>query len=617
MQYPYQNKEFLDNINYYQLSQYVSRFDKYSKTYFKPSKFLWFEKQSSSSDYKNLEEFFKSLISTIKTDGIVQLSYGYKDVLTTCGHSILAVDYKKNVDGSHTIKLFDENSVNNDAKNIQTNRGNFIDMSISADYTEFSFVDANGDKITQSTYVYLEFYDFDDYKKAEESSLSRTIEKSAKNNYCITVTEKDEFNLTDENGNCFTYHNDIFDSDIDILDVSTIETNGEVQYKFVLDGNANLTYLPLSGSGEIEINNDETYIAIGAENLEKAQIDLDTGIEIIGEQCKYSVDIGDPKDDESFYSITGNQTDTTNISVVDNDVKIKSDDTISNLSIESLNTLEKTTLISNETLSDVSINDNGSVTGDGEIVYCSHTFSKGKITIQPSCTRTGVKLYTCTECGETKTETIPKIAHTYKTTKTKATTKKNGSIVTKCSVCGNVSKKTTIYYPKTITLSTTSYTYNGKVKKPSVTVKDSKGKKISSKYYTVSCSKGRKNVGQYTVTVKFKGNYSGTVKKTFTIKPKATTLSKVTAGKKAFTVKWKKQTSQTTGYQIQYSTSSKFKGAKTVTVSKNKTTSKKISKLKANKKYYVRVRTYKTVKVNGKNTKIYSSWSKAKTVKTK
>ena len=207
--------------------------------------------------------------------------------------------------------------------------------------------------------------------------------------------------------------------------------------------------------------------------------------------------------------------------------------------------------------------------------------------------------------------------HNYKTYVTKATTKKNGSIVTKCSVCGNVSKNTVIYYPKTIMLSTTSYTYDGKAKKPSVTVKDSKGKKISASNYTVSYSKGRKNVGKYTVTIKLKGNYSGTVKKTFTIKPKATTLSKVTAGKKAFTVKWKKQTSQTTGYQIQYSTSSKFKGAKTVTIPKNKTTSKKVTKLKSKKKYYVRVRTYKTVKVNGKNTKIYSSWSKAKTVKTK
>ncbi|MGN0521254.1 MAG: hypothetical protein ACI4IQ_01305, partial [Eubacterium sp.] len=72
---------------------------------------------------------------------------------------------------------------------------------------------------------------------------------------------------------------------------------------------------------------------------------------------------------------------------------------------------------------------------------------------------------------------------------------------------------------------------------------------------------------------------------------------------------------QTTGYQIQYSTSSKFTSStsKTVTVTKNSTTSKTISKLTGNKKYYVRIRTYKTV--NGE--KIYSSWSKAKSVTTK
>ncbi len=207
-------------------------------------------------------------------------------------------------------------------------------------------------------------------------------------------------------------------------------------------------------------------------------------------------------------------------------------------------------------------------------------------------------------------------SHKYNTTITKATAKKNGKIVKKCSVCG-ATTTTIIYYPKTISLSATSYTYNGKVKKPSVTVRDSKGKKISTGNYTVSYSSGRKNVGKYTVTVKFKGNYSGAVKRTFTIKPKSTSISRLTSGKKKFTVKWKKQSTQTTGYQIQYSTSSKFKTSKTVTVSKNKTTSKTIKDLKAKKKYYVRVRSYKTVKINGKSTKIYSSWSKAKAVTTK
>ncbi len=202
--------------------------------------------------------------------------------------------------------------------------------------------------------------------------------------------------------------------------------------------------------------------------------------------------------------------------------------------------------------------------------------------------------------------------HTYKTTVTKATTSKNGSIVTKCT-CGAVKSKSTIYYPKKISLSTTSYTYDGKVKKPSVKVVGSNGKTISSSNYTVSYASGRKNVGKYSVKITFKGNYSGSKTLYFTIKPKSTSISKLTASKKAFTVKWKKQSTQVTGYQIQYSTSSKFKSTKTVTVSKNSTTSKKISKLKAKKKYYVRIRNYKTVK----GTKYYSAWSKAKSVTTK
>lgn len=183
-----------------------------------------------------------------------------------------------------------------------------------------------------------------------------------------------------------------------------------------------------------------------------------------------------------------------------------------------------------------------------------------------------------------------------------------------CDLCGYYGM---IYKGTKFSLSKTAYTYDGKVKKPSVTVKDSNGKTISSKYYTVTYQGGRKNVGKYAVTIKLKDKYYGSKTLYFTIKPKSTSISKLTSKKKGFTVKWKKQATQTSGYQIQYSTSSKFKSAKTVTVGKNKTTSKTVSKLKAKKKYYVRVRTYKTVKINGKSTKIYSAWSKAKTVTTK
>ncbi|MCI8327358.1 MAG: leucine-rich repeat protein [Lachnospiraceae bacterium] len=208
-------------------------------------------------------------------------------------------------------------------------------------------------------------------------------------------------------------------------------------------------------------------------------------------------------------------------------------------------------------------------------------------------------------------------SHTYKTTVVKATVSKNGSITKMCSVCGDTIKST-IYYPKTIGLSKTKYIYNGKGQKPSVKVKDSQGKTVASSNYTVSYQKGRKNVGIYTVTVKFKNNYSGSVKKTFTIQPKATKLSSISARSKGFIAKWKKQSSQTTGYEIQYSINGKFKRNNAIkNVKKNKTVSQKISKLKANKKYYVRIRTYKTVKINGKSKKIYSDWSKSKSVRTK
>ena len=171
-----------------------------------------------------------------------------------------------------------------------------------------------------------------------------------------------------------------------------------------------------------------------------------------------------------------------------------------------------------------------------------------------------------------------------------------------------------------VSLSKKSYPYNGKSQKPSVTVKSNQGNILKNGMdYTVSYEKGRKNVGKYKVSIKLKGNYTGTLIKTFTIKPKATSISRMASKKKGFIVKWKKQTIQTTGYQLQYSTSSKFakKNTKALTLKKNRITSRTVTKLKAGKKYYVRVRAYKNVKVNGKTSKIYSDWSKAKKVTTR
>lgn len=162
-------------------------------------------------------------------------------------------------------------------------------------------------------------------------------------------------------------------------------------------------------------------------------------------------------------------------------------------------------------------------------------------------------------------------------------------------------------------LSATAYTYNGKVRKPSVAVKAGE-KTFSASEFAVKYSGGRKNVGKYSVTVTMKGKYTGKKTVSFRINPKGTAVQKLTKGRKQMKVTWKAQKTQVSGYRIQYSTSSKFKKDTHIkTVKSYKTKSLKVKKIKAKKKYYVRIQTYKTVG----GIKYYSGWSKAKSVKTK
>lgn len=241
-----------------------------------------------------------------------------------------------------------------------------------------------------------------------------------------------------------------------------------------------------------------------------------------------------------------------------------------------------------------------------------HHWDDGKVTKKATCTVDGVKTYSCTACLQTRTVAISKTGHQYHTVVTKAAAlKKNGSIVTKCKLCGSKKGSSTISYPKTLHLSKTAYTYNGHVQRPRVAVIAANGKVISSKYYKVTYSSGCKYAGKYAVRVTFKGNYSGYIRRTYHINPKSTTVTNLSRNGKKITVSWKRQSTQTSGYQIQICSNNRFKGAKTVTVRSNKETKKTISVLSASKTYYVRIRTYKYASGKG----YYSGWSGVKYVK--
>ena len=364
-----------------------------------------------------------------------------------------------------------------------------------------------------------------------------------------------------------------------------------------------------------------------------------------------------------------------------------------------------------------------------------HSYGNSVVTKQPTCTSEGTAIKTCTKCNATVTEKLPAKGHTSVTDKGYPATcttagKTDGS---HCSVCNTVIKVQTVInatghkssgwiVDKTasigvkgskhkectvckkvletaeipalsrisiskasVTLSTSTYAYDGKAKKPGITVKLSgktlkngtdytvsysnntkvgtatvkitgkgnytgsvsktfkiknnfkkatvsgistkafTGKNITQsitvKYngktlkkgtdYTVSYS-NNKNIGTATVKIAGKGSYTGTITKTFKINPAKQEIQKLTAKSKAFFVDWA-QKGSATGYEIQYATNSKFTSAKKVTITNNKTDTKTISKLSGKKKYYVRVRSYTTVK----GTKYYGAWSASKSVTTK
>ena len=324
--------------------------------------------------------------------------------------------------------------------------------------------------------------------------------------------------------------------------------------------------------------------------------------------------------------------------------------------------------------------------------YHEHSYTKTVLS-NATCTTAGTVKYTCS-CGDSYTETIPATGH-----------KSSGWIVDKaasigvkgskhkeCTVCKKVLETAEIpalsrisISKASVTLSTSTYAYDGKAKTPSVTVKvggktlkkdtdytisysnntkvgtakvtiTGKGnytgsvsktysiknnfkkatasgisnksytgknitQSITVKYngktlkngtdYTVSYS-NNKNIGTATVKIAGKGSYTGTIAKTFKINPVKQEIQKLTAKSKAFFVDWAQKDSAT-GYEIQYATNSKFTSAKKVTITNNKTDKTTVSKLSGKKKYYVRVRSYTTVK----GTKYYGAWSASKSVTTK
>lgn len=243
---------------------------------------------------------------------------------------------------------------------------------------------------------------------------------------------------------------------------------------------------------------------------------------------------------------------------------------------------------------------------------------QSSVTKQATCIEAGTRTYTCI-CGQTYTEDIAPSGHQYAEERIPATSKADGKVQKVCRVCSHITDVFVISRPRNPSWRKVEFTYDGKVKSPEVFIKDVRGSElVPGADYKVRYPQAMKNPGIYTAVIEFCGDYSGRATKTITIKPKAASLKKITSGSRKLLLKWSRHTVQIDGYQVQYSRDKAFQGKTSKTLTVKKTAAGVIvKKLKGKTKYYVRIRTYKNVKVEGNSKKLYSDWSGTKAVYTK
>lgn len=155
-------------------------------------------------------------------------------------------------------------------------------------------------------------------------------------------------------------------------------------------------------------------------------------------------------------------------------------------------------------------------------------------------------------------------------------------------------------------LSENTFVYSGSNFCPKFDVIDEDGKVILQRYYTTKWSQNRA-AGKATVTITCKGDYKGTLTASFIINPNVAKLSSVKKKGSTITIQWKKQTgAEASGYEVLYSTDKSFKkSVKSINIKKNSTAKATIKKINKKKKYYIKIRTYKTVG----GVKYFSTWS--------
>lgn len=325
MPYPVNDKKLLNTIQYYQLSQNLENGGKKSAAVSAAyNNSIFSGLVNWLCNYDSLSVFLKKLVNYASTDHVELLGFstehgGHAVLVTGCEYDSANEQYK--------VQIYDENSVSGGAL-----AGKFSYMTIKKDFSAFTYTDANGENIENDTYKSIYFLDW--------NSLGNIVSKVKKTSSTHTKFDfllDDDFKVANDNGEYIEYKDNKFKGNMNIYSMDTVDTDNGVHVIIETDKTKTATLSDLGTKVDMEVYNDDQFLALNGKNIAGAEMKLGEDIKVKGDDYSFKAYISTDKikDDETgLVSVSANAKSDAIIAKNENEVKVSSENMLTNLKSE-------------------------------------------------------------------------------------------------------------------------------------------------------------------------------------------------------------------------------------------------------------------------------------------
>ena len=295
LDYPCNDDKLLNMINYFQLSQFLENGGKEDAAVSIAHNYQFFSGFLNwINGYDSLSVFLKKLVNYCVNNHVELLGFSTE----SSGHAILVTGCEfDEASDSYKLKLYDENCINSAGS-----LGEFTYMTVSKDFSSFSFTDAKGDIVNETTYVSIYFLDWDAL-----GSIVRSLPSKTTDGLRISFPLGTSFRLENEFGQYLQCNDGAMEGTIPI--VSLITEDNDINPRLIVEtGCSEKLYITNLGSDvDIEVFDNSMYTAFSATSADSALIDMQTGISLYGTnfQFKAFVTTENANNEDGMISVAG------------------------------------------------------------------------------------------------------------------------------------------------------------------------------------------------------------------------------------------------------------------------------------------------------------------------